>query len=136
MDIKDFKIDRLENSYGVHELSYKPSNKYQCCIFSSPTANCQLYSIGNADVILYKDIELRRDLFKFIQSNILKKMVLLDIQQSLESRILEVFNICDIIARTPYKSTSSSDMLLLLLKTNSLDPKKEIKHENSQSSIF
>lgn len=126
MSIKNFKLNPLNSSFGVYELTEEDS--YRSCIFTSPTANCQLYSIGNVDHILYKDKELRLEIFKFIQRQVSKNIVLLDIKQTIENQVLEIFpDKHDIISRTPYVSTNGSNMLILLINTLKLRDNENIK---------
>lgn len=119
MDIKDFSLVPLESPYGVFELRYN-KNDYRACVFTSPTANCQLYSIGNADSILWQEKDLRLELFRLIYRNVQKKIMLLDIKPNLELKLLEIFNESEIISKTQYKSTNGSDMLIVLVKTQTL----------------
>lgn len=80
-----------------------------------PTYNCQLSSIGNIQSFLsYATSNDIIKLFKFINKELSRKILLLDIQ----SQYMDFLSFLTddlFIMKFPYKSTSGSDMILCMI---------------------
>lgn len=82
----------------------------------APTGNCQIYSIGNAELILrYKNYY---EIFCYIQKCVGKNILLLDVKDYVP--VADVFGKSNIITCTPYSSTNGSSMCIYLINTKQL----------------
>lgn len=88
-------------------------------ITHSPTGNCQIYTIANANYILGYDNTL--EIFKTIQKRANKAQMLIDINQSYIPRLEAIFKPEDIVFKQSYTSTNGSNMIIYLIKTFKLN---------------
>jgi len=142
--IEDFTFKRIETSYGVIEVRYQ--NQIWAWITTSPTANCQIFSLAQANNIFgYVQGDLLKQLLKLIghQTNS-KAMMLIDVNVGYSKKVEEVFPTEFIKLKSDYLSTNNSNMCMYLLNMSYIYNYKPFEiinekpkvNENTESSIF
>ena len=103
----------------TNRFAVKLSGVAVAYVFTSPTGDCQTYSIANADQILAKPNAL--DIFKAVQPKVGKKQLLMNVREdgAAYKQLKELFK-GDIIIEQPYTSTRGSSMCMFLVNTRKL----------------
>ena len=119
--------DVIQSTDGTNEgavlfkIHYKPEGETTLWLNNNiyvtkyPTGNCQMWSISyfNALIINYENT---KELLVEIYKRVIKNMLLIDINRSIEEPTIKLFG-KRIISNTPYRSTNGSDMNLMLIDT-------------------
>lgn len=105
----------------TNRFAVKISGVAVAYMFSSPTGDCQTYSVSTVANILSKSNAL--DIFKAIHLKVGKKQLLMNVREdeAAYKQLKELFK-GDIIIEQPYTSTRDSSMCMFLVNTRKLIP--------------
>ncbi len=99
-------------------------------VYTGPTHNCQIYSIGSFECVLGVDdpddedpkynfsVEQVREILKYTSNQIEKWQLLIDVYDIHNDRIEEIFNKNDIIFKQPYTNRTKSEMIMYMVNTS------------------
>lgn len=117
-------FNKLESNTGVYR-----NKRHLYYVFTAPTLNCQVFSIGSVNCILALDSNINR-LQQFLECFIIssKNIMLIDIRETDKysdktgpTIIEEIFPKEDIISRVKYKNGRyDHNMVMYLIKTTVL----------------
>jgi hypothetical protein len=120
-NINDYTIKFTTDGYY---WEIRDDNKaYQFTKFyTAPTGNCQLFSAVAFDILLdcFSSEKFIKELIHKTCKNILKNVLLLDINDKYTERVLKVFENESVIMNTTYTSTNGSLMRIILINTTYL----------------
>lgn len=117
-DTCDYRVGKFRNNiFDNKKTEQFDIDGLICTITSSPTANCQLYTIGMAFNIF--KFQNPYDVFCYIQSIVKKNLLMLDINVGYCHNVDDLFK-TNIISRIPYTSTNSSSMCIYLINTRNM----------------
>jgi hypothetical protein len=105
-------------SAGKITIEHDPFFDIILTVYSSPTFNCQLCSLGGSEELLeLKEFpDIVRQIFKKIKYHIGKNIVLIDIRQFYLDKMEKLVQpYCNKINIKKYTSTNGSEMVLCLL---------------------
>jgi hypothetical protein len=88
-------------------------------VFSEPTANCQLFSIGGFASIL--DSEDPKKEIKEAYELVGKPLLLVDVRRGKEKGVEKLFGKKDTVFKNRYTNGNGSKMTMYLLKTKKVD---------------
>lgn len=127
LNTKSVNYSSIDGEYrkSMFYVNIKLNNSPYChfTIIPSPTANCQIYSIGCAEIIFrdYFTKDERLFMLRECQKIVGKNQLLLDITQSYENTVEEIFDKSYITFKNRYINTKySSEMTMYLIKTDIL----------------
>lgn len=118
---KNHTFPRVVRSYKMNNGTHSWSGGYvSFSAYRSPTSNCQLFSIsGMYSILAMSKEEIFAQLREVYNKGFKKPILLCDIKENISKKLIDTLP-SRIISNTPYKSTSGSDMTIILINLKNI----------------
>lgn len=124
-EYKNFLVIKREY-ISLCSVSMFSSDENNFWIVESPTCNCQVSSIADADAIIHKN-NFEEIIYELYNEGFLSKQLLFDVHSSLSSKIIDIFK-GNVVFNQPYISTNMSKMEMILIRFE--EPEDEYENED------
>lgn len=108
-----------EKSNDDYKLYYLPDRLVYITLSRNPTSNCQLFSVGQANIIF--EYENALEILAFLYQSAKKNRLLIDVETKYTSLVEKVFSPEDIVFKDNYvNSQYFTKMTMFMLKTDKI----------------